>query len=123
MKGVRLLGFVPDEDLPALYAGASCFLYPSLYEGFGLPVLEAMAVGCPVLTSDRGSLKEVAGEAAVEVNPESVEAIAFGIKVALEKKSELSAKGIIQAQRFSWEQTAARTMTVYESVMPKKKKS
>jgi glycosyltransferase involved in cell wall biosynthesis len=115
-KWVKLLGFVPDEDLPALYAGASCFIYPSIYEGFGLPVLEAMAVGCPVVTSDRGSLKEVAGGAAVEVNPESVEAIAFGIKVALQRSEELIKKGMIQAQKFSWEKTARQTLDVYDKL-------
>jgi glycosyltransferase involved in cell wall biosynthesis len=121
-KGVKLLGFVPDEDLPPLYAAASCFIYPSLYEGFGLPVLEAMAIGCPVVTSDRGSLKEVAGDAAILVNPESVEAIAFGIKVALERAQELSEKGIAQARKFSWEQTAAETMKVYEGLTSRVKK-
>ena len=114
--GVLMIGYVPDADLPPLYAGASCFLYPSLYEGFGLPVLEAMAVGTPVVTSDRGSLKEIAGDAAVTVNPESVEAIAFGINVALKRRDELSQKGIKQAQQFSWELTAAQTLEVYEKI-------
>lgn len=121
VKGVKVLGFLPSFDLPPLYAGASCFVYPSLYEGFGLPVLEALAVGCPVVTSDRGSLKEVGGGAAVEVNPESVEAIAFGIKVALERGKELSEKGIIQAQKFSWEETARQTLEVYEKVTPRRR--
>lgn len=120
--GVKVLDFVPTSDIPALYAGASCFVYPSLYEGFGLPVLEAMAVGCPVVTSDRGSLSEVAGEAAIKVNPESVEAIAFGIRTALQRGAELREKGIEQAQRFSWENTAAMTMGIYTSLTPEKKK-
>ena len=111
-----MIGYVPDADLPPLYAGASCFLYPSLYEGFGLPVLEAMAVGTPVVTSDRGSLKEIAGDAAVTVNPESVEAIAFGINVAIKRRDEISQKGIEQAKKFSWELTAAQTLEVYEKI-------
>lgn len=116
VKGVKLVGFVGKSDLPAFYAGASCFVYPSLYEGFGLPVLEAMAVGCPVVTSDRGSLREIAGEAAVEVNPESIEAIAFGIRVALERGEELREKGIAQAQKYTWEATARKTLEVYEKI-------
>lgn len=115
-KGVHLIGYVEPQDLAALYSGASLFIYPSLYEGFGLPVLEAMSVGCPVLTSDRGSLKEIAGGAAVTVNPESIEAIASGIRVALARGPELAQKGILQAQKFSWKETAARTVNVYDSL-------
>ncbi|OGY18471.1 MAG: hypothetical protein A2900_03585 [Candidatus Chisholmbacteria bacterium RIFCSPLOWO2_01_FULL_50_28] len=117
VPGVKPIGFVENKDLPALYAGASLFLYPSLYEGFGLPVLEAMAVGCPVLTSDRGSLAEIAGSAAATVNPESAEAIAFGIRVALERSEELRAKGIAQAEKFSWDETARQTLKVYEGIL------
>lgn len=113
---VRVLGLVADLDLPPLYAGASLLVYPSLYEGFGLPVLEAMAVGTPVVTSDRGSLKEVAGDAAVLVNPESVEAIAFGINTALKLSDELIQKGRRQAKQFSWDKTAQETLMVYEKV-------
>lgn len=115
-RGVKVLGIVPEVDLPQLYAGASVFVYPSLYEGFGLPVLEAMAVGTPVVTSGRGSLKEVAGDAAVLVNPESVEAIAFGINTAFKRAEELSERGITQSQKFSWEETASQTLRVYEAV-------
>lgn len=117
LAGVKLVGFVEGKDLPALYAGASLFMYPSLYEGFGLPVLEAMAVGCPVVTSDRGSLAEIVGDAAVAVNPESVEAIASGIRVALERSDELRAKGIAQAEKFSWDETARQTLAVYGKVV------
>lgn len=116
VRGVKILGYVPGVDLPPLYAGASCFLYPSLYEGFGLPLLEAMAVGTPVVTSDRGSIKEVAGNVAVTVNPESVEAIAFGINVALKRGKELSQKGVLHSQTFSWERTALQTLEVYEKI-------
>jgi len=113
VNGVKLLGFVPDEDLPALYSGAQCFVYPSLYEGFGLPVLEAMASGCPVVTSGVSSLPEVAGAAAVLVNPKSAEEIAEGIKKALKNCQRLSEKGLTQAKRFTWERTAKETLKVY----------
>src|SRR3989344_3380320 len=83
VTGVRLLGFVPDEDLAGLYSGAQVFVYPSLEEGFGLPVLEAMACGCPVVTSGVSSLPEIGGQAAVYVEPASVKNIGEGIKTAL----------------------------------------
>lgn len=114
---VKILGFVPNRDLPALYLGASCMVYPSLYEGFGLPVLEAMAVGCPVVTSKRGSLKEITEDAAIHVDPESVQSIAFGINTALMSASKLSQNGKTQAKKFSWEKTARETIKVYESVV------
>lgn len=114
---VRLLGRVPHEDLPALMAGSSTLVYPSLYEGFGLPVVEAMAVGCPVVTTDRGSLKEIAGSAAVLVDAENVESIAHGIETALEKRSALIRKGLKRAEKFSWETAAQETLGVYETVI------
>ena len=113
-KGVKFLGVAPEEDLPGLYGGAAALVYPSLYEGFGLPILEAMTVGCPVVTSDRGSLKEVAGEAAVLVDPENEESIAMGIEEAVEKRSVWTAKGLAQAAKFSWEKAARETLRVYE---------
>jgi glycosyltransferase involved in cell wall biosynthesis len=76
-------GYVEDAELPALYAGADLFAYPSLYEGFGLPILEAMACGCPVLTSDRGAMREVAGNAAQTARPDSVPALAQGLENVL----------------------------------------
>jgi glycosyltransferase involved in cell wall biosynthesis len=115
-KGVQLIGYVAQEDLPALYAGASCFIYPSLYEGFGLPVVEAMAVGCPVVTSYKGSLAEIATDAAVLVNPEKVDAIALGIEAALHNRKFLIEAGLKQSAKFTWEQTAIETLKVYESV-------
>ncbi len=113
----NLLGFVPDEDLPALYSGAGAFVYPSLYEGFGLPILEAMASGCPVVTSNVSSMPEVAGKAAVLVNPEKVEDIARGIEEALESREELIKKGRARAQEFSWEKTALQTLKVYREAV------
>jgi glycosyltransferase involved in cell wall biosynthesis len=115
---VRWLGPVPDEELPALYSGALLFIFPSLYEGFGLPVLEAMACGTPVVCSNGSSLPEVAGEAALFVDPLSTEALVTTMSLALEEESlrqEMSAKGLKQAQRFSWLKTAQRSLEVYRS--------
>jgi len=116
-KGVRFLGVVPEDDLPGLYGGAAALVYPSLYEGFGLPILEAMTVGTPVVTSDRGSLKEVAGKAAVLVDPESEESIASGIEEAVRRRSVLIKKGLAQAAKFSWEKAARETLRVYEEAV------
>lgn len=103
---IRLLGFVSQHDLPAIYKNASIFIYPSLYEGFGLPPLEAMSQGVPVLSSDRSSLREVVGEAGLYFNPDNVEEITDGINKILNDENlrlELSKKGIEQAKKFSWE--------------------
>lgn len=119
---IILTGYVPDEDLPALYSAADLFVYPSLYEGFGLPVLEAMACGAPVITSNVSSLPEVAGEAALLVDPTSVEELVAATRSVLESKElrdELRAKGFKQAAKFSWETTARETLSVYESVLPR----
>jgi len=113
----RPLGLVAQQDLPPLYAGAKVFVYPSLYEGFGLPVLEAMSVGCPVVTSDKGSLKEVAGDAAITVNPENITSISQGIKTAIKESDNLMQKGLDQSQKFSWAKTAKETLKVYRKVI------
>jgi glycosyltransferase involved in cell wall biosynthesis len=105
---VRRLGEVPDEELAALYRGARCLAYPSLYEGFGIPVLEAMACGCPVVTSAGGACEEVAGGAAVLVDPLEVESIAAGIERARDGQA-----GIERAREFTWESAAAATAAVY----------
>ncbi len=114
---VRQLGFVPDEHLPALYSCASAFVYPSLYEGFGLPVLEAMSVGTPVVTSNQGSLKEVAGSNAITVDPYSVESIAQGMEDALSVQKPFLAKAKYHSKQFTWYQTAQATLKVYESLV------
>lgn len=114
--GVKILGFVPEEDLPPIIAGASCFIYPSLYEGFGLPVLEAMTLGVPVVTSDQGSLKEIADKSAVNVDPYSSASITNGIKKALINPTNFIKLGYAQSQKFSWQQTAKQTLAVYEKV-------
>jgi glycosyltransferase involved in cell wall biosynthesis len=112
--GVRWLGHVPDTELARLYRGALCLAYPSLYEGFGLPVLEAMACGTAVVTSAVGATAEVADGAAVLVDPYDVEAIAAGIEEAVSRRQELSARGLERAREFSWPATADATLAVYE---------
>jgi glycosyltransferase involved in cell wall biosynthesis len=117
---VRFTGYVPDADLPALYTGAATFCYPSLYEGFGLPPLEAMACGTPVVTSNTSSLPEVVGDAAVTVDPTSVADIARGLRTILASDSisrEYHDRGLGWAQRFSWDRTARLTRAVYDSVL------
>lgn len=113
---VRCLGPVSGDDLRLLYRGAELFAFPSLYEGFGFPVLEAMACGTPVLTSNRTSLPEVAGEAALLVDPESPEEVAEGIRRILTDSSlrlSLRNKGLARAKEFNWETTARLTHAVY----------
>lgn len=113
---VRFLGDVPEADLPALYSGATLFAFPSLYEGFGLPVLEAMACGVPVLSSSASSLPEVAGDAAVLLPPADVPAWAEAIQSLLNDRARLDAMrqaSLAQAARFSWERAATQTMQVY----------
>lgn len=116
---VCFLENVPDEDLPALYNGAALLAMPSFYEGFGLPALEAMACGTPVVLSNRGSLPEIAGGAAVVVNPDSPEDIAAGIAQVLEDpalRETLRARGLARAAQFTWEETARRTLQIYLQV-------
>jgi alpha-1,3-rhamnosyl/mannosyltransferase len=110
------LGSAPEGLLPALYWHASVFLFPSLYEGFGLPILEAMASGCPVVTSNVSSMPEVAGEGnVVLVDPYHVEDIASGVMQAWEGRAGFVARGLVQAMRFSWDRTAQQTLNVLKS--------
>lgn len=113
-RGVIFLGRDFDqEDLPALYSGASVMAYPSLYEGFGLPILEAFSVGTPVVTSNVSSLPEVAGNAAIFIDPYSLESLVEGIETALRNKISLGKKGLARAKHFSWQKTAGETLKVY----------
>lgn len=107
---VHFLDYVAPSDLPILYQLAELLAWPSLYEGFGLPVLEAMQAGCPVLTSNVSSLPEVAGKAAVLINPRSVQAIADGIIAAWQRRQDLILAGYIQARKFSWKKTARQIL-------------
>jgi glycosyltransferase involved in cell wall biosynthesis len=118
-KHVRFLGFVPDETLAVLYRLAAVFVFPSLYEGFGLPPLEAMASGTPVVTSNVSSLPEVVGDAALLIDPYDAEAIAGGLRLVLADKTlrdDLRARGLERAREFSWERSIARVRTIYEEV-------
>lgn len=113
---IRFLGPVDEHDLPALYASALAFVFPSLYEGFGLPVLEAMACGVPVACSNVSSLPEVAGEAALLFDPHDANAIAAALERLLHDttlRETLAAQGLAQAARFSWEATAQQTVALY----------
>jgi len=117
---VIFTGYVPDEDLPAIYSAADLFVFPSLYEGFGLPVLEAMACGTPVICSNTSSLPEVAGDAAFLVDPTDVCSLAGAMEQALTDehlRSELMAKGLERARWFTWEKAAAKTLEVYRGVL------
>jgi alpha-1,3-rhamnosyl/mannosyltransferase len=117
---IKCLGYISQEDLPLLYAGAWAFAFPSIYEGFGLPVLEAMRSGIPVLTSNRSSLPEIAGDAALLVDPEDVDAIAAGLERLLaddEWRALAIERGLRQAGPFSWERCVEETVAVYRTAL------
>jgi glycosyltransferase involved in cell wall biosynthesis len=116
---VLLTGYVPDEDLPALLSGALAFVFPSLYEGFGLPVLEAMACGTPVICSRVSSLPEVAGDAALLVDPHDIDDLAQALAQMVagdELRRELVARGSRQVARFSWQRCAGQVLDILETV-------
>lgn len=114
------LGFVSNEDLLCIYNMATVFAFPSVYEGFGLPVIEAMSCGIPVVTTNEGSIPEVGGDAAYYVDGYSADSIAKGLTEVFENKNlqeELSEKGLQQAKKFSWKKTAEETISVYKNVL------
>jgi glycosyltransferase involved in cell wall biosynthesis len=115
--GVRRLGFVPDGDLPALYRGASVCVYPSLFEGFGIPIVEAMACGTPVVSSAHPSLDEAAGDVALRADPASPEAFADAIERALDDPGDLVANGLTHARRFTWRACAEAVISGYETAL------
>jgi glycosyltransferase involved in cell wall biosynthesis len=116
-NSVILTGYVPEADLPALYSGALCFVYPSYFEGFGLPPLEAMKCGVPVIVGDKTSLPEVVGDAGVLVDPFDIEDITTAIGKVIadsELRMQLRAKGLERAKLFDWQETARQTLAVYK---------
>jgi glycosyltransferase involved in cell wall biosynthesis len=120
---VIFTGYVPEGDLPALYTDALCFVYPSYFEGFGLPPLEAMQCGAPVITGDRTSLPEVIGDAGLMVDPFDEWAISSAIERMIDDpglRADFRRKGLERARLFNWHQTARRTLQVYERAMERK---
>ena len=116
---VMVPGFVPREELPVFYNAASLVVYPTLYEGFGLPVLEAMACGTPIVTSNTSSLPEVAGDAALLVDPRNPREITSAVQQLLTDtalRAELSSRGVVRARQFTWKKTAERTVQVFLEV-------
>jgi glycosyltransferase involved in cell wall biosynthesis len=116
-KRIELVGHVDHERLAVLYRGAACLVFPSRYEGFGIPVVEAMASGTPVVAAAAGAIPEVAGDAAVLVQPGDAEAFAAGIETALAQRERLVAAGLERARRFTWVETARRTLAVYRELV------
>jgi glycosyltransferase involved in cell wall biosynthesis len=117
---IILTGYVPQSDLPALYSGSICFVYPSYFEGFGLPPLEAMKCGTPVIAGNRTSLPEVVGDAGILVDPFDVDAIAAAIERLIDEtdlRQQLSVKGVARSRLFDWNETARRTLNIYEQVV------
>jgi glycosyltransferase involved in cell wall biosynthesis len=116
---VQLLGYVPDDDLPALYAGATAFVYPSFYEGFGLPPLEAMACGTPVVVSNAAALPEVVGDAGLLFSPHDAEALADALQRLIEDadlRDTLARRGLARSATFSWEAAAQHTLAFMEEL-------
>jgi glycosyltransferase involved in cell wall biosynthesis len=117
---VHFIGFADEADLPALYSAAYCFAFPSLYEGFGLPVLEAMACGTPVITSNVSSLPEVAGDAAIMIDPYDVEALTHSLQQLLDNQNlyqTLIQKGFERAKLFTWEKSARQLREIYQGLL------
>ena len=122
VQGMVATGYVDEVDLPALYSGADVFVYPSFYEGFGFPVLESIACGTPVVTSNISSLPELAGHAAVLVDPNDHLAIAAGITEAYKQREALIASGLERASELSWARSAEQIIRIYEKVVANAKK-
>lgn len=120
LKRVHFTGYVPDEDLAPLYSGALGFVFPSLYEGFGLPILEAMQCGCPVISSNRGSLPEVICDAGLLVDPTDMDSLCDAMLkfcIDTQLRVQYSTRSMERAKNFSWQKTASQTLSVYNRVM------
>ena len=115
VAGIMQLGYTPPEELPRLYRGATVFVYPSLFEGFGMPVLEAMACGVPVVASSHASLDEACGDAAVRADPRDPEAIADAIAAAIDRRDELVPRGVAHAHSFTWLENGRAHLAAWES--------
>jgi glycosyltransferase involved in cell wall biosynthesis len=125
MTGQIVFRFIEEEDKPAIYSGASVFVFPSLYEGFGLTPLEAMSCGTPVICSNRTSLPEVVGDAAISIDPENIGAIVKAMRTILTNsvlQADLRARSLQRAALFNWHKTAAETVTVYEEAYKRSKR-
>ena len=125
-KYVQILGYLSDKELTSVYQEASMLIMPSLYEGFGLPLLEAMSVGVPVVTSNTSSMPEIVGDAAVLVDPYNVDSIKKGIEKVLtdsKLRSKLSDAGYEQSKLFSWEKAAKETLLAFEEASIKHKEN
>jgi alpha-1,3-rhamnosyl/mannosyltransferase len=115
--GIVKLGFVAEVEVPRLMRGAAAFVYPSRFEGFGMPIVEAMACGVPVVVSSHPSMDEACGDAAVRVDPDDPDAIAVGIRTALEQRDELRAAGIAHAAQFTWRRCGAIHLQAFEEAV------
>jgi glycosyltransferase involved in cell wall biosynthesis len=118
-QGIRYLGYVPEPDLPSLTAGATAFVYPSLYEGFGIPVAQAMAAGSPVITSNLSSLPEITAGSAVLIDPRSVAELTAAIQRVGESpdlRARLKTQGIERAKQFTWEKAAAESLRYFSEL-------
>ena len=117
---IHLLGYVSDTELPALYRGAEVFVYPSLFEGFGIPVIESMACGTPVVASSHPSLDEACGDAAVRADPDDAEAIAAAVRDAVARREELVPRGLAHAARFSWRDAGEIFLRGYQEALARR---
>ncbi|MEG2539419.1 MAG: glycosyltransferase family 1 protein, partial [Clostridium sp.] len=116
---IQFTGYVPHEDLPLFYNACETFIYPSLYEGFGLPPLEAMSCRCPVITSNISSIPEIVGDGAYLINPRNIEELTTAIEKMVDDtalRSSYIEKGFTRSKEFSWEKTAKETLEVYNSI-------
>ncbi len=120
---VIFTGYIPDLDLPALYRSAMCLVYPSFYEGFGIPIVEAMACGCPVVTSNNSSMQEIAGSAAIMIDPNNINEITESMVIYIsdvDERKKRSKLGYREAKKFTWKQMVNKTLDVYRQIKPTK---